>query len=250
MFDYNLWDAIVIPLTTVILIAAAVCLRFALKNAKPVYRTLPLKIIAVFVPLLEVAKQIYYNVFEDFTLYILPLHFCSLFFLFMPLSQFGFKKVREFFKPMTVIYALLVTILVYVNPHALIGNSASALFASFHNTHTFLYHFSVIAYFIFSVALGDYRPRYKHCINVSCGIAIYVSYAVPCAYLLNTNYVNILYSAFKPLEDFRLWAGQVAYNVVLFTISVAAVCLICVASCLIYKAVTKLPLKKNAEENP
>lgn len=239
MFEWNKDDAIVIPLTYAFFCVAAIIWRLAFKNAKPVLKTLPLKILAVTVLLAEIAKQIYYNCFEDFTLYILPLHFCSLFFVIMPLSQLCGKKVGAIFKPATFVYSFFVLVLILVNPHTLIGNSPSDLFGSFHNTHTFIYHMSVVAYFIFSAILGDYDPKPKHCINVVCGIAIYTSYAVPCAYLLNTNYVNILYSQFAPLEKLRLACGQFVYNATLFLLSAAAGCLVCLAACLFKKAVQK-----------
>lgn len=248
MFKWSNSDLIVIPLTTLTIIVLAIIWRLITNGAKPVIRTLPLKILAVIVPLLEVSKQIYYNCFEEFTLYVLPLHFCSLFFILIPLSQFGLKKVTAIFKPVTVVFAALVTILVYVNPFAIIGESSSAFSASFHNAHTFLYHFSVIAYLIFSVTSGDYVPEYRHCINAVCGIFVYASYTLPFAYILDVNYVNILRSEFAPLEIFRQTAGQIAYNIVLLTISAFTVCLLTIAFRLIYKAALRSK-DESGEEN-
>lgn len=235
MFEYTLGDALVIPLTYLFFCVAAIAWRFAFKNAKPFLKMLPLKIFAAVVFIAEIAKQIYYNCFEEFTLYILPLHFCSLFIVLLPLSQLCGERVAKIFKPAAFVYSFFVVVLIIANPHALLGDSPSLPFASFHNTHTLVYHMSVAGYFIFSVILEDYEPKPLHCINVICGIAIYTAYAVPCAYLLNTNYVNILYSQFAPLESFRLACGQVAYNVVLFCLASAAGCAVCLIACLLSK---------------
>lgn len=235
MFIWSASDKIAIPVTVLIICVAAIVLYFLLRNKSSAIKRIPLQIISVFVIGLEIAKQIYYSSQPEFDYYVLPLHFCSMILLLMPLSQLFGDRFGKIFKPMAFVYSLLVFILVLVNPNALIGASTSGIFASFHNFHAFFFHFSVIAYFILSVALCDYKPEYKHCINVSGGVALYAVYAVPCAYLLNANYVNILQSYFEPLEKFRLWAGQIWYNVVLFIIAVVGVCALCVLSCLVYK---------------
>ena len=247
MFKWSKSDLIVIPLTLLIISFSAILLRFLLREKKHFIRRIPLQIIALIVVAIEITKQIYYHGKPDFTFYVLPLHFCSLFQVLMPLSQFFGSKVASIFKPMTFVYSCLVTVLVLANPNALIGQSTSDILGSFHNIHTFVFHFSVIAYFIFSIALGDYQPKFIHCINVTCGIIVYAAYAIPCSYHFQMNYVNILYSFFEPLEKFRLWAGQVWYNIVLFTAGVLGACLICVVSSLVYRGYVKFKNKRNIE---
>lgn len=239
MFKWSNSDKIVIPVTLLIICAIAIGLHFLLRNKDSRLKRIPLQIISVFVVGLEIAKQIYFHNNPEFDYYVLPLHFCSLILLLMPLSQLFGEKIGRIFKPMAFVYSMLVFILVLINPNALIGTSTADIFGNFHNIHTYFFHFSVIAYLIFSVSLDDYKPKFFHCINVSCGIVIYAVYAVPCAYLLNTNYVNILYSYFEPLENFRLWAGQIWYNILLFLIATICACALCVVTCLIYKIVEK-----------
>lgn len=249
MFTWSKTDAILIPLMLAVFIVVALVLRFLLRNKGQFIKKIPLQIITLVVVVIEVAKQIYYHNNSEFTYYVLPIHFCSLFMVLMPLSQFCGNKAGSFFKPMTFVYSSLVFILVLANPNALIGQSTSDIFGSFHNIHTFIFHFSVIAYFIFSIALGDYQPKLKHCMNVSFGIVIYAAYAIPCAYHLQTNYVNILYCYFEPLEKFRLWAGQVWYNVVLFLIGVASACFICILSYLINRSYLRLLENMKSKRN-
>lgn len=250
MFKWSDSDKIVIPVTVLIICIIAVGLYFLTRHRSKWVKKIPLQIISVALIGLEIAKQIYFHNNPEFTYYVLPLHFCSMILILMPLSQLFGEKVGGVFRPMAFIYSILVFILVLANPHALIGDSTSDIFGSFHNIHTYFFHFSVITYLIFSIALADYEPKYRHCINVSCGIVLYTSYAVPCAYALNTNYVNILYSYFEPLENFRLWAGQVWYNIVLFSVAVLGACALCVLTCLIYKLIQRLKKPYKEKTSP
>lgn len=224
MFKWTVGDAIALPVTLVIIIICAVLMRIFLKSDRA--KRIPLMVLAVLIVVLEVCKQIYYNTYEPFTLYILPVHFCSTFIWLMPLAQFTKGKFNKFIKPMPVCYSLIVILIMYAYPHMLLGNSPSAPFASFHNAHTYLFHHTIVAYFVFSVALGDYTPDKKDILPLICGIVFYASYALPLAYVLDVNYVNILWSEFPPFEALRKSAGQVVYNILLFTVAVAATLII------------------------
>jgi hypothetical protein len=68
---------------------------------------------------------------------------------------------------------------------------------------------------------------------------------VPVAFKLGFNYINILHSYFQPLENFRLTCGQVAYDILLFSIAIAISCLIFTVWFFIIKLTTKRR-KKNA----
>ena len=143
-------------------------------------------------------------------------------------------------------FSIIVIALVLVHPSSMIGNSTSNIFGDFKNFHTFTFHFTVIAYPIFSIALSNYTPKLKDCINLCCTILFYASYAVPLAFHLNSNYVNILRSDFAPLENFRLACGQVAYDIVLFLIGISASCLILIIYWSINKIILKIKEKKHA----
>lgn len=248
MFKWTKSDAIVLPLVLLGLILVGVALGFLLRKQKGWIKRIPLMLIALLVLGLEIAKQAVYAGKPDFNYYVLPLHFCSLFVVLFPLSQLFGERFGSVFKPMAFCYAIAVMCLTYVNPVGLIGNSTADVFGSFHNFHTFFFHHAVIAYVIFTIALNDYKPRFKDCINVAGGVVLYVCYAAPCAYMLNSNYANILYSQFKPLESFRLYAGQIWYNVVLFIIGISAMVLICVLYNLIYKAIKKQIVQKQTRK--
>lgn len=223
MFNWSRGDVEVLPVATFAIIFLAVVFGLVLRNKSEKVRSLPLKGLAILIVLLEVCKQIYYNVYEPFTYYVLPLHFCSTFIWRMPLAQFTRGKVQRFFKPMPFCYSLIVIALIYAYPRVLLGNSTSNVFGSFHNTHTIMFHHVMVAYFAFSVAVKDYIPRKNDWIPLVSGVAFYALYAVPVAYILNVNYVNILKSDFPPFEKIRLSAGQVAYNALLFVVATGAI---------------------------
>lgn len=222
MFEWSKYDAIFLPVTFLLMICTGALLRLILRGKKPYIRQIPLVVLSLIIIPLEISKQVYFNFLAEYNYYVLPLHFCSLFIFIMPLSQCLGNTAAKIFKGPTFVYSFLVLALVLVHPRALLGNSTRAPFASFHNFHAFFYHMVVIAYFIFSLWLTDYVPNLTDGINITAGVAVYATYAVPFAFKLETNYVNILYSNFKPLENFRLWAGQVWYDVVLFLVAVTA----------------------------
>ena len=239
MFNWSKGDAMILPVALITIIICAVILRVILKKKGEKWRRLPLRILAVFIVLLEVAKQIYYNTYEPFTLYVLPLHFCSTFIWLIPLAQFTKGKANEFFRPMPFCYSIVVILLMYAFPRVLLGNATSAVFANFHNVHTFLYHHAIVAYFIFSLLLNDYKPQKGDYVPLVAGVAFYTAYAVPIAYALDVNYVNILKSDFAPFEQLRLAAGQVVYNIVLFLFAVAAILCIWLVYYKLYNVVNK-----------
>ena len=246
MFVWSESDKIVIPITLSIIIVLGFVLHFLLKNKSEKIKKLPLQILAIIVIVLEVCKQCYFIFFDTYVVYALPIHFCTLIFVLMGLSQFLPDKFAKFFKAPAFVFSFMVLVLVLVNPSSMIGNATSNIFGNFKMFHTFTFHFTVIAYSIFSIALANYKPKLKDCIYICCTVAFYATYAVPLAFHLNSNYVNILYSFFQPLENFRQSAGQVAYDIVLFLIGMGAGCLILIGYWLICKMILKIKEKKNA----
>ena len=245
MFNWSSGDTAVLPAALITIIICGVVLRVILKNKGEKWRKLPLRILAIGIVLLEVAKQIYYNTYESYTLYVLPLHFCSTFIWLIPIAQFTKGKIGKFFKPMPFCYSLVVIFLMYAFPRVLLGNATSAVFGNFRYAHTFLYHHAILAYFIFSLLLGDYKPQKRDYVPLVAGVAFYTAYALPIAYVLNVNYVNILKSDFAPFEQLRLAAGQVVYNIVLFLFAVAAILCIWVVYYKLYNVINKRQAKKS-----
>ena len=246
MFKWSESDKIAIPITLTIIIVLAIILNFTLKNKSEKIKKLPLQILALIVVVLEFGKQFYFIVLDTYELYALPIHFCTLILVLMALSQFLPSKIAKFFKAPAFVFSIIVFALVLVHPSSMIGKATSNIFGNFKNFHTFTFHFTVIAYPIFSIALSNYKPRLKDCINICCTVVFYATYAVPLAFHFKANYVNILYSFFEPLENFRLSAGQVAYDILLFLIGISAGCLVLIIYWSIDKLILKIKEKKHA----
>lgn len=234
MFKWSQTDKIWLPCMLVAIVVIAILLHCLLKNKSDKTKKIPLQIISVFVVILEIAKQIYF-LSTTYETYALPIHFCTLVFLTFPLAQFLPEKVASWLKAPAFAFSFVILILLCVHPSSMIGNATSNIFANFKNFHTFAFHFAVVAYFVFSVALDNYQPKPKHCLSICAFVLLYASYAVPLAFHLNSNYVNILYSNFEFLENFRLSAGQLAYDLILFAAGVGAGCLITILYWLLKK---------------
>lgn len=250
MFKWSKSDALVLPIALAVIIVSAVVMRLILRNKSEFYRSLPLKFLAALIVALEIGKQLEYIIWLSYSVYVLPMHFCSTFIWLMPLAQFTKGKVKDFFKPMPLFYSFLVFVLMYVYPHVLLGDATSYLFDNFSASHSFLYHHTIVAYLIFSIALGDYKPRKKDWISLVAGVAFYTTYAVPVAYTLKSNYVNILYSSFPPFEALRQSLvkinyvfGQVVYDFILFAVAVLAIVFVWYIYCVIYNCVHRSKAK-------
>ncbi len=129
---------------------------------------------------------------------------------------------------MPFIYSFFVVALLYAYPKVLLGNATLHPFSDFFTVHTLLFHHTIVAYFVFSIALRDYVPSKEDVLPIVGGIVFYALYAVPIAYALNINYVNILRSDFPPFEALRVAMGkvnyvlgQVVYNTLLFVLAVS-----------------------------
>lgn len=226
MFKWSQADLIAIPIALFSIVALTIILYFVTKNKSDKIKSIPLKVVAGFLIVLEIAKQIYYISSGTYPLNVIPVHFCSLIVVLIAFAQFMPAKIANWFHVPSVVFSFVVLPLVLVHPHAMIGSASQGVFVNFHHFHAFVFHMLVIAYPIFNLVLIKKQLKLSNSFNLVACIAFYASYAIPVAFKLNINYMNILYSYFAPLEEFRLACGQVVYDIVLFLISMlACVCL-------------------------
>lgn len=239
MFKWTRDDAIAIPIMLLIVIVMTIAFHFLLKNKSEKIKNIPLHVIAGLLIALEIAKQIYFIV-DGYVLYAAPIHFCSLIILIICLAQFLPKKIAKFFYVPSVIFSLIVLVLLLVHPHSMIGNASTLMFATFPMFHTFMFHSLVIAYAFFRIVLIKHNLKWLDMLSCPACILFYACYAVPLAFHFNSNYINILYSYFAPLESFRINCGQVAYDIVLFLIAIA----VCSLMFLLWFGIQKIILKR------
>ena len=144
---------------------------------------------------------------------------------------------------MAVIYSLVLTILLIVNPYSMITYSTSNIFGYLPNFISFSYHFVVVAYLVYSIVNKSYVPRKRDCLLLIICLLVYISYAIPFAYINNANYANILYSSFSAVETFRLTYGQLAYNAAYLSVIIVGLCVLQLIYYGIYKLVEKIKFR-------
>ena len=239
MFRWSDSDKIAIPIMLGCIILVSVALFFILRNKNEKIKRIPFKIISLSLIILEVVKQIYFISTGTYTARQIPAHFCSLIVIIIALNEFLPKKFSKWLDASSVVFPIIALVLLLVDPKSMIGSSSSNIFKNFPTFHAFMFHALVVAYPILKLTTIKIEHNLKYCFTFVGIIVFYASYAVPIAFKFNHNYINILKSAFPPLEKFRLACGQLAYDLVLFVIGVSVSILIYLIWYFIEKLVKK-----------
>lgn len=211
----------ILPLTLGIIIIVSLILCLLLRKKSEKIKNIPLAIITIVMLVMEVVKQIL-SFKEGYSTWTIPLHFCSLFLYFYPLATLAKGKVKDFGVTMAFVSSALMFMLFYFNPSSIISGSASDVFGSFSNFHTFTYHHLVILFLFTGLLLNMFKVSKKSFVYVLIGFTIYAIVAVPMAYVLNTNFCNILTSNIGFMESLRLSVGQIIYTIVMFLFAISA----------------------------
>lgn len=220
MFDWSQSDLIVLPISLGVIIVISILLGVLFKNKSAQARSIPLMVIAATILVLEAIKQVK-GIAEGYGFWTFPLHFCSLFLYFFPLACFAKGKVQNFGKTMSFVCSTLLFVMFYFNPGTIIGAETTAnIFESFSSFHTFIYHHLAILFLPLSLALRFYNFDKKCYLHVLIGFTLYAVIMIPCAYLMDTNFCNILESNIPFMESLRLQVGQVAYTIIMYLISI------------------------------
>ena len=242
MFIWTSSEAIVLPVALLVTILIALIISFLARKKEAIIKRIPLMVLSIIVWLLEIVKQVL-NIVSGYSLWAIPLHFCSLFLYFYPLASFFRGRVGEFGRTMCFVAGSLFVILFYFNPSSIIGSSCNNIFQDFSSFHTFTYHHIIILFYLTMLFSKLYLPSKKDFIFVPIGILGYALIAIPLAYILNVNFCNILESNIPFMETLRVNAGQVAYTILLILVGVIGGELIVLFSNLIYNK------KKHGEED-
>lgn len=229
----------ILPLTLGIIIITGLVLCVLLRNKREKIKNIPLVTITIIMLVMEVIKQVI-SFKEGYDLWTIPLHFCSLFLYFYPLATLTKGKVKEFGVTMAFVSSCLMTALFYFNPSSIISESASNVFGSFSNFHTFIYHHLVMLFLFTGLLLNMFKVSKKSFVHVLIGFSAYALIAIPLAHVLDTNYCNILTSNIGFMENLRLNAGQIIYTIVMFLFAISASFVLI----LIKLGITKLRNKK------
>ena len=199
-----------------ILLGITLLLWFFLRNQSQKVKDIPFFCIAVIILALEIVKQIR-NALTEKDLWALPFHYCSTFFLWFSLAEFSWGKFRKHMQNMAFISSICLLAVFYIGPRGILGSNCDAPFSDFKSFHGLTYHHLALLYGLLGIALKRFHPSIiDGWLWVLCS-GIYFIIAMTCAYTLDENYFNVLYSIIPPLEWIRVTLGQVPYLIVLAT---------------------------------
>lgn len=214
MVLYSKNDLIFMSLALVLMLIITAALYFLLKDKSERAKRIPFVVIAALMIVLEIFKQIENFTSESVNIYWLPFHYCSLFFFFFPLAEFTHGRIREYFKAVSFVAALTVSIFIYIVPQGILGKATDLMFKELFHLHSFVFHHLVILYVFLSIALDSYRYKRGDFLRIAslfCGYCLIVN---PLSHITNTNFCNFLYTIIPPLEYIRVNFGQLAYSLV------------------------------------
>lgn len=182
----------IIPTFFVLAVLSAVIARFLNKRDVSV-RYVPLKIIAVLLLLLEVAKQINSACADGgYNMYSLPFHYCSLFIYLLPLHAFYRGKRSSLIAPVTLGCLAALTVGMLIMPAAIYTDAdIIGFFSDFAKFHTLIFHNLVVFYFMLTVALDVWRESKRDVTAISVFIGAYVTLAALLSYSLGVNFHNL-----------------------------------------------------------
>ncbi len=227
----------------------SVFFRLVLGKKSLKIRMIPIQVIAVLLILLEIGKQVL-SFRNGYDLYHIPLHYCSLFLITLPVMAFYKGKHWQTVYGVTagVCGSLFLFMLVY--PELIYsGNNIKQFFTNFFSLHTVAFHNLVMFAFLLIIALGVHTPNPKR--DVKGVVWFMIGFCVvssTTAQLLKTNFANFYVCNIPPLENIRLtiqkalgyWPTQILYIVIVSTLTVGFT----VMSYYVYQALRRLTVKK------
>lgn len=189
----------------IIFIILSFILRRLLINNDLKYRMIPYQILAVFLFIIEIGKQVY-SFSKGYDLYHLPFHFCSLFIFMIPISAFYKGKHRETVFSITAGICAAATLLMIIYPDLIYSaGNIQNFFKGYLDFHTVTFHNIVIFEFFLILFLGLNAPQGKKANKpITVFMAVYSVIAAVMSQLLKTNYANMYSCNIPPLESVRL----------------------------------------------
>ncbi|MBQ7378518.1 MAG: YwaF family protein [Clostridia bacterium] len=188
----------------IVMVIVTVLLRLILKDKPLRVRMIPLQIIAVVLLLLEIGKQTV-SFIKGYDLYHIPLHFCSIMLVALPIMAFYRGKHAQLISGVACGLTAAVFLLTVIYPCLIYSAwDIENYFESYFAFHTVTFHNLVLFAFMLMPALQLHTPG-KH--EVRCSaifIGIYCIVAAIASHVLKTNYNNLYQCNIAPLENVRL----------------------------------------------
>ena len=240
MFEWTYADKRVLPIALLLVIDLTLAIYLIFRKKSDKIKNIPLIVITAIMLIMEVAKQSI-SIKQGYNLWHVPLHFCSLFIYWFPLMAFlKDGKVKRFGTTMSFASAMSVFLCFYLSPGGILGtNNTANIFTNFFAFHTFVYHHLIFLYLFVGLSLNMFKLN-KYCFaHVVIGISLYGVVALSFAYILNTNYCNLLVSIIDFVEEWRQNIGHVPYVIGVYLFGVGLECLVCWAKLLFQRIAIK-----------
>lgn len=220
--------------TFVVMTVIAIVMGYLMRNKDEKYKMIPIQVIACILLVLEIAKQIW-GFATGYSLYWIPLHFCSLFVYMLPFMAFYKGKHKDAVRVATEAACCMLFLFMCVYPTLIyseydILHIFSGEFICF---HTVVFHNLVLFEFVLILAMRIINFKAKRDILVVlCTFAVFCLISGTMANVLQTNYNSFYYCQVPPIENLRVSLnssmggfGQFVYVLLISagTISVALV---------------------------
>ena len=167
-----------------------------------------------------IAKQIV-AICTGYSLWYLPLHFSSTFYISVGVSVFARGKAKHVAQTALFTGGLFMFAMILVRPAAILGN-LHEIFTSHIHMHGYFSHMFIMQQLAILLARNEYVAERKDPLIFTGIVAVWGLAAIPCAFALQANYMGILHAYIPFMETLRLKAGYGVYLIVYF-LSVAAI---------------------------
>ena len=233
-----------------IMILVAVALRIWLGKKELNKRIIPLQIIAVILVLLEIGKQ-WDSFAGGYDLYHIPLHYCSLVLITLPLMAFYRGKYAATIREIACGVCAAVTLLTVIYPDLIYSaGNIEAYFRDYQSFHTVTFHNLAILAGFLTVAL-NFREEGKAAHgSLALFILVFCVFSATGAQLLETNYNNFYTCNIAPLEQLRQaveavvgsLAAKIFYVVIVTAVDIAFT----LGAYSLYRFLTKIAARQKA----
>ena len=187
------------------MLVIAVVLRLTIGKKSLKIRMIPFQILACTLFLIEIGKQVV-SFMNGYNLYHIPLHFCSLFILALPLMAFYRGKHQKKLFEVGTVLCIAMSSLMLIYPDLIYGaGSITKYFQNYLSFHAVTFHnivlFALILVFALNLDEGKPVSVVKELIVL---VVIFCVISASMAQILQTNFANFYECNIAPLEAIRV----------------------------------------------
>ena len=200
------WEHLVTLLPALaVMVFVAWILRRTIGKKPLKIRMIPFQILASLLFVIEVIKQII-SLRNGYEPGHLPLHFCSMFMVALPLMAFYRGKYQAVVFEIVTALCLTVTLVTLINPTAIYtGENIRRFFVNYFEFHTVTYHNIILFETILIPMLKLYRPAGKmYTKPLVAVVLIFCVISASMAQILKINFTNFYRCNFSTVEAIRV----------------------------------------------